>query len=761
MPSGARFLWLSSAVVVYFGVAALRAAPAATTGKLAAATGVLVLFVGAWLVRRPPRGYDPIDERARVAGRLVALGAAVVAIAELGPPHAGLAVGRLLGVGLAGAASAVALGFVSSPGGIASSPPRARADAAALVALASAGAAALGIARITAPGLDPGGLAQDYAAIGASIASLGATAVAAQRLHAERRFELGVAERASAALWVSALCLAVGGVAALMEAAAPERSLPLAALAASILVSSAVVVRDPVHVARALRVGSAATLLGTPLMSVAVVVAFRAPTHAGLVLFVATALAVLAGVAAPRLAAFLAPERGRRLTVLERALAGAKAPDPREAVIQALARVRDAYGADAAKAALYRFATGDRVVVDRADYPHTEAADVPRALVELLGREPERVISAEALRSVMVQRAEARPLVAWLDERQAYAVALIVDDDVPTGMFLWPSSREKSPLSHEEATALALLAAHLGAATGAQAQLERSQARELDAERARAAASVAVVDLQRALGRYAAEKEREVGALAARARGSAYGPAATMALLEVERCASALQPFALVAAPGIDALAWAAVAHLSSPAQQGVFTCVDAANPDERPLERWASEVDSALARSQDGTLVVLDAHRLPHDSQRYLATRVERGRSFVAVIPGSLASLAAAGALEPSLLRALGERSVALPPLAERSEDLRALALHELSRIGLATRGEPLGLALDAQERLFSHDWPGNDAELRAVLWRAALATDGLVLTRAAVESALGRGDADERPSEQGRRRLESSAVS
>ena len=79
------------------------------------------------------------------------------------------------------------------------------------------------------------------------------------------------------------------------------------------------------------------------------------------------------------------------------------------------------------------------------------------------------------------------------------------------------------------------------------------------------------------------------------------------------------------------------------------------------------------------------------------------------------------------------------MPALAERAEDLRALALHKLSRIGLRLRGEPYGITLQAQELLNEYGWPGNDAELDAVLLRAALAAGGDAITAEELAAVIG----------------------
>jgi DNA-binding NtrC family response regulator len=88
---------------------------------------------------------------------------------------------------------------------------------------------------------------------------------------------------------------------------------------------------------------------------------------------------------------------------------------------------------------------------------------------------------------------------------------------------------------------------------------------------------------------------------------------------------------------------------------------------------------------------------------------------------------------LEERFADFLGEQTVALPRLAARPEDLRALALHHLTRIGLRERKKPIGIDASALEWLLEHDWPGNETEFESVLIRAALAMEGSsdVLTR------------------------------
>jgi DNA-binding NtrC family response regulator len=71
------------------------------------------------------------------------------------------------------------------------------------------------------------------------------------------------------------------------------------------------------------------------------------------------------------------------------------------------------------------------------------------------------------------------------------------------------------------------------------------------------------------------------------------------------------------------------------------------------------------------------------------------------------------------------------VPPLRERVEDIPQLAQDLLDRIAADTGRGGLRLASDAAERLGKYSWPGNVRELRNALERAALHTEGSVVTR------------------------------
>jgi DNA-binding NtrC family response regulator len=79
-------------------------------------------------------------------------------------------------------------------------------------------------------------------------------------------------------------------------------------------------------------------------------------------------------------------------------------------------------------------------------------------------------------------------------------------------------------------------------------------------------------------------------------------------------------------------------------------------------------------------------------------------------------------GSFRADLFYRLGVLPIRIPPLRERAEDIPLLAAHFL-----AHRGEqPWELSGEARDLLCAHPWPGNIRELRNVMERAALSSEG-----------------------------------
>ena len=369
------------------------------------------------------------------------------------------------------------------------------------------------------------------------------------------------------------------------------------------------------------------------------------------------------------------------------------------------------------------------VTVDRAGYAHTHGAETPARLLELADLEPERILRLEVLRAVAVRRPDVRPIAAWIEERDLAVAAVVRDDVGAIGLLTLPRGGRTSPMNLEEVRSLRALADRLGAVIGVSSSLARSRARELEGRRA-------LEGLAAENRRLAAGAVRDAGRLEAIARVierparlASYSPSARAAIGELERLALEPRPITLLTVPGVDARAWAALVHLASPRKGGVLTFADGTGAADRELDHWRDPIGSPLRVASGGTLVVLDAHALPREVQSYLGAALPDDVGLIVTVPSTVDSLVAAGRMDERLADRLGDRAVALPALASRAEDLRALALECTARIGVRVLGKPLGVDLGALALLGEHSWPGNDAELEAVLLRAALVASGDVL--------------------------------
>lgn len=94
-----------------------------------------------------------------------------------------------------------------------------------------------------------------------------------------------------------------------------------------------------------------------------------------------------------------------------------------------------------------------------------------------------------------------------------------------------------------------------------------------------------------------------------------------------------------------------------------------------------------------------------------------------VAATHRDLQAMVAAGSFREDLFYRLSTFPIHLPPLRERAEDIPLLAVALLARVAPERR---LSLSKDALALLSVHAFPGNVRELRNVLERAALMTDG-----------------------------------
>jgi transcriptional regulator with GAF, ATPase, and Fis domain len=138
------------------------------------------------------------------------------------------------------------------------------------------------------------------------------------------------------------------------------------------------------------------------------------------------------------------------------------------------------------------------------------------------------------------------------------------------------------------------------------------------------------------------------------------------------------------------------------------------------------------------GTLFLDEVGEIPSDLQAKLLRVLQEGtfervgeertrRVSVRIVSATnrdLQAEAKAGRFRLDLYYRLAVFPIELPPLRERREDIRPLALHFLGEVTRRLGRSRLRFAPGAMERLETYPWPGNVRELQNVVERAAILT-------------------------------------
>lgn len=744
-----RSYWIATGVLVYTCLGAARSG-----GGLLPWLALIALPLSLAKVYRRT-GHASVADRmppeALSAVRVTCWGAALLVAARTGaaarPP---LDAAANLGCGAAAVGALVALARLPSAGGILDAPRGARSLDAALFAgflwgIATAVPSATWILGTQTVRLDP--LVIDYATTSAAIGTLLVMTAATFRLRWLRRLELGVGDRTRSVFALSIAAFTVAVPAAWLDVAPPDRVLPAAVCVVATSSAWAATTPEATRVTRLLRGVLAVMILGAPLLVAATLVAQAVPALGPAVVLVSGALAIAVGLLSHSVARPLGPEHSRWLIALDRAARDALQPEPNAALRAALAALGHAADTGGGRPEIWQRDPPEVLSVDIAGYLHETRAEAPERIYELGVGEPERTVRTDVLRALEVRRPEIRPVLTWLEARQAFSATLIVDDDGPIGFILLPRGNRTSPMTLEEARAARLLADRISSLLAVAAALARSRERELAAIRR---ADAADDECRRLEHLVTADAERHQG-LAARlarpVRRAAYSAAARLALDNLTSLAKKSSLLALVTPPGTDAVPWAAHAHLASARAGGPFVIADGANGEEQAGEYYTDELRSPLRFADGGTLLVLAATALPLSTQEMLALALARRAAHaprssilppgvVLALPARLDQLVSAGRLSPTLARWFQDTEIALPPLADRADDLFALALDTLARRCLELGKQPLGIDQPAMRLLLEHTWPGNDIELAAVLGRVAAFAPGPTVTASDLEA-------------------------
>jgi DNA-binding NtrC family response regulator len=169
-------------------------------------------------------------------------------------------------------------------------------------------------------------------------------------------------------------------------------------------------------------------------------------------------------------------------------------------------------------------------------------------------------------------------------------------------------------------------------------------------------------------------------------------------------------------------------AQASAALDRALFGAAPARTPAD--LE-WATP-DSGIAAARGGTLFLRDAVDLPAALQARLARVVRDGEvridgeirptgfRLVASAPPSIDSDVRENRFRADLYRRAAASRIDLPPLRDRLEDVPALVERLLEDISPAGGGVPRRFTPATLALLAAVNWPGNLAELRAVVTRA-----------------------------------------
>jgi hypothetical protein len=599
-----------------------------------------------------------------------------------------------------------------------------------------------------------------WAALGVSAAALVGTVAWTRRV---RRLELAVVERVEAMRALLASLALATAVVAVIAPSGGEGAARLGLVVAAGAICAAASHDDAVTVGRVVRRAIALTLVGGSVALLGTVAAEGSGSTWTTTL--ATALAVLfVGSRVAVLERPLRPAGGAWLDAFDRAGEETLRPDPEEAVRATLLALRSPTGLEAPSPELWTFHPTRVSTVDAAGYLHDVDADVPESLLLLAAAEPEATLRADLVDEMQVRRPDLRPLARWMSGRGAMLATVVASDGETEGILVLPQGGRPEPITLEEARAVKRVADRIARACEQRAARARMLDRVRDANRRAEEAE------EKALY-FAHERtlDRRRDALAATrlarpATVGVYSAASRAALEALERRTTAGASIAVVAPSGVDPIPYIARAHLSGARREGPLVLVDATMAREHDVERWRNADVSPLALANRGLLVLLDGAALPADVQDTIARSLAERRAPWERPDALDVELAITGTTVPSLLVGQGRLGdalalrladalvapVALPRLSERAEDLRSIVTDRLAREGLRVLGRPIGIEQAAFARLVDYDFPGEDAELAAIVLRlvSVCASAGREVVRAGDVEALrlGRGAGEAR---------------
>jgi transcriptional regulator with PAS, ATPase and Fis domain len=165
--------------------------------------------------------------------------------------------------------------------------------------------------------------------------------------------------------------------------------------------------------------------------------------------------------------------------------------------------------------------------------------------------------------------------------------------------------------------------------------------------------------------------------------------------------------------------------------ERGAFTGAQQAKPGQIELAAggvlFLDEVSEMSPSAQAKFLRVLQEREF----QRLGGTRLLKANvRIIAATNRDLRKAVERGDFREDLFYRLQVFDIRLAPLRERRTDIVPLSDAFLQEIAKSFGRPPAGLTRDAREALLRHDWPGNVRELRNALERAAILSEGALIS-------------------------------
>lgn len=256
-----------------------------------------------------------------------------------------------------------------------------------------------------------------------------------------------------------------------------------------------------------------------------------------------------------------------------------------------------------------------------------------------------------------------------------------------------------------------------------------------------------IATLKRALEyrRFSTERPDAAGAAAASQAVSAEGakdiakalvgvsPAHKKLVAQVQKLATVRTPVLLQGETGTGKTTIAELLHAGSASAAAPLVRIDCAKFDEagfhEALIGSGGSGGSWITQAQNGTLLLQNIEKLPHDIQRELVGVLRANAHAFRMIctsSGDLEALTEEGRFDDELFYRVASLPVQIPPLRERPEDIPSLV-----KFFTATATNPevdvklVEFDTEAMSVLKAYAWPGNLADLAQVVTKVVAAAD------------------------------------